>query len=200
MELKGKGKKRKTVSNNLNTTQFACDQRNVKHLLWLVLLTRRKILNDFFAILSQGSSRALFASIEMHNNCSFVFFYCTDCFGRIAGAVLISSPLCPCFVGNHAKLLQDSRARFTSLSQRRDCRYVLALDQFSCDSIDEFPLRRKNCKSYSIRQKLCSRIVVQYQQSVDFAPLIFMLQCNILKPCFCFATANISFVFCKRGE
>lgn len=50
--------KRKTVSNNLNTTQFAYDQRNVKHLLFSLLLTRRKILNDFFAILSASQPAA----------------------------------------------------------------------------------------------------------------------------------------------
>lgn len=84
-------------------------------------------------------------------------------------------------IGNRVKLLQLSVLNFTA--------FMLQCRRFSCDGDDEWrPNERKIVKTYPARQKLCSRIVVQYQQSADF--LLFFMRCNVLKPCFAFATAN----------
>lgn len=47
-----------------------------------------------------------------------------------------------------------------------------------CRRFGNCPTVRKIVKTYSVRQKLCSRIVVQYQQSADFSLMHFF------KPCF----------------
>lgn len=115
----------------------------------------KNILNDFFHSLSY---RKAFLIFKMHNNCcSFVFFYCTDCFSGDRWC-RIDFFFVSC---NHGKSLP--------FLPRLPCLSGVVWIQ---TTLPEKP-ERKIVKTFSVRQKLCSRIVVRYQTICGFFMLPF---------------------------
>lgn len=166
-----KKKKSKTVSNNLNTVRYLLTISEMLNIYFDSRSAREKnILNDFFHSLSY---RKAFFIFKMHNNCcSFVFFYCTDCFsGDHWCRIDFFFVFC-----NHGKSFPFF-PRLPWLSEVVCRRHCLRRPKEK---------REKNCKNLFSKTK----VVFQNFCSIPNDLWIFyasLLWCNILKPCFAFA-------------
>ena len=145
------------MSNNLNTAQFAYYQQNVQHLLLLLFFSaclhgREKNLKRFFFpfryLIAKLFYFIFFSFLfKMHNNCSFVFFYCADCFSGIAGALLISS-FC-----NHGKLWPAISSECLTKESAVESRRKSQVSYFTNLSPNERK-KKKIVKTYSSKTKV----------------------------------------------